>query len=1167
MIKGFNFNGGMSEVIEPHLLPENTCELIQNMYLDDNGAWTALPNLTKNTDIGTFRYGGLTAYKVFQWKTANMPSDWDTSKDGSMFVVFNTNGTVGLFYYVTGTGFKSTLISTLTGIEEATVYAWSDAHQFVFVDGRANNPAKRIRIDEQGTVYGGNLAPASAWKFPTLNSLVYDESDQEGTRIGRGAVYAWRAVFVNKFGEKSKPTPTLTVDTYQWQKRGLIEGDSDYTYDDTLRGSLRSAIIGIPEIPAGTVEVELYRADAYGSECITPMTDYRIVTTKEVDESETATTMIDSFPYGVMILDPAVTGSPSGDDISLLNGTVFVANAVNTIDFPFDLETAYVNKITITNPNEYNYVNRWVQINFFDDVKNDGTATHYLENLNLTTEWDTDKMRVFDSDFITPLKVYHYPIASILEDYGGFPIATRLYTFIQIPYMPASTTTTIYFVYGKTNSFAHDYPNAFVELTAIATNLYNFYADLITANPVRGEGTVIATSNKVLTNSTWLNANYRLNNKANSNYDREFDADLLIDNDALHLYDEFAQSSSTAITHKDTSYEYGNSGALQSEYHLDAIKHSRKGWFSAWVSVKEGEYAVTAKEVISLEEQFVHRTKLQLTVFDNGAGGCVLTIREAEGSPATTSTITSTTVPYASGQMQAFVLVSWEFVPDPADIANSEWKASITAIQNGATGGVYFAYGSVSDTGGWISEVNDFYVLLDVEGSNLKMSHFTLQYGDYLQDRSHAMQMIRFMPLFPTGAIGIDYDTTVAIAGANYYTNQSITFNNISTTTDLLPGRIFWTNYGAMLGINEQNLHDEIQRIVPMKSFMPTDEHNTILIWTRKDMWRMPLMNNLTDSKPVLERPGDGLTNRYALSLVPDGVAWHNDDGVIYMTSNSIQNVSRDRIKYTSAPYIFPDYANRRFWLKDTYLWLFDVVAKTISKAVLVPAAATVTLGGWFVDGNGTNHILHTGDMFLYSFTGETNHTTALHTKGYSIGRKNKLRRWKLIGNLFTGTYTYLQRLLGTKIGQGAYIGLTPIATTWTQDTTGLAYTHVAGNTTALVATHTPVVGKSYTVNYTLSNALNTVTFAGNTLTATGTYPLTVSTTVTATTTAALTFTPISASTPRVSNVSIYSGHVDGSSYTGYYNRWTGTPNAKSDYVQVLLTNPNKVNGIEIEVK
>jgi len=178
----------------------------------------------------------------------------------------------------------------------------------------------------------------------------------------------------------------------------------------------------------------------------------------------------------------------------------------------------------------------------------------------------------------------------------------------------------------------------------------------------------------------------------------------------------------------------------------------------------------------------------------------------------------------------------------------------------------------------------------------------------------------------------------------------------------------------------------------------------------------------------------------------------------------------------------------------------------------------------------------------MYSFTSTSDMATKLYTKAFHIGRKNKVKRWKLFGQIFSSSFTYLMRLFGTYIGTEQR-AMTPTSTTWAFDNNGKIYTHVPGNVTPLVSTFTPTIGETYTVIYKISLDVTSVTFGGVTLTNTTGITTAV---VKATTAGALTITPVSGSDVAVSSVYIYNGKVDTAIATGYYNRFTSIPHARS---------------------
>jgi hypothetical protein len=1154
------YRRGMSEVINPMNLPKDTAALIENMYLDEDGVWKKMNRIIEDSDISTFDDGGNAAVRIYDWQTANMPADAYDAEDVHVFVVFYEDGTVALEYRTGETTWTATAISTLTDIDSDSVMAWSDNHQFVFVDGRTNNPAKRIRIDADGVVYGSNIAPYSSYQFPELDRLVFDDFEQEGTGIGRGGIFAWRALFINKFGEKSKPTPTLIVDTYQWQRRGTVDNSGEYLYSDVLGGSLKSAVIDITEIPQDTVEVWLYRADAYGSECITPMMNMRKVASRIVGDGMTSVQITDSHPYGVEELNVEATGSPSGDDVCLLNGTVFIANAVNTVDFPLDLNDCYINRITLNNTNKYNYVNRWFMVEMFDDGVNNGTSTDYLDDFTWSG-YEKQSLRFFADDLITPLEVSLMPLAQDLYNQTGGTVRTRKYAYIKVPYVPAGSVATIYMVYGGATNYPVDYPNEPKEIDpSTGVTIYDdLYAKMV-VNPVRGEETLITISNKVINTSEWLPGDYRVLNKANMNYERNFPDHLdTSDDDEIHTYDEARRSENLSLIHIGTGYENSIVGDLTMEWNTESIKMKRRGYGYVWVSVKP-DMSYDRKLLVELAEN-ENFPEMKLTVTDNNNGTATFAWTYERDDSIQVSA--SVTLSFLSTLLQTFLLFSWEQVLNPNDSSANPTKMYLCAVQNGARGAVSEDRGE-GDADGQINEWGNFQVDYILRSGHIDMSHLCIQYGTYLESPNHALQAIRFLPIFENEFIGIGY-TTQTISGATYYRNLNVFFEKISNVGEYLPGRIYWANGRSLMSFNEQNIHEEIQRIVPMKSFMPTDEHNTILLWTRRDRWRMPLFDDMVQSLPLKDGDGDGLVDRESLAVCPDGVAWWNDKGVLYLTINGTKNLSDGRM-YITSPMIYPEYNENRIWVQDTgKLWYYDIAYDVTAKASRAIGSATLNLGGFY--GKDKDFMLNVDDNKLYANDANRFEKPALSTRAFRIGRRNKLHRWTFLTDRFNGTLTYAIKLIGTLINKDKYMSMTPTTTTWTVDSTGLIYTHVTGNTTALVSNYYANIGDTYTVEYTLSGAVAAVAFGGVTLDNTAG---TKSIEVTAVSNEQLAITPINASTPSVSNVKIYSGSQripESLSVQVSENKPTSYPNIKGEFVQFIITPPATMKGIELEVK
>ncbi len=86
-------NGGMNNVIPPHLLPDGQAELIRNLYKDKDGVWKDINVPEVMLDLSDSYLED--AVKVVQWKPSKVPAD---CIDDFVYVVFTSDGVAKLVY-------------------------------------------------------------------------------------------------------------------------------------------------------------------------------------------------------------------------------------------------------------------------------------------------------------------------------------------------------------------------------------------------------------------------------------------------------------------------------------------------------------------------------------------------------------------------------------------------------------------------------------------------------------------------------------------------------------------------------------------------------------------------------------------------------------------------------------------------------------------------------------------------------------------------------------------------------------------------------------------------------------------------------------------------------------------------------------------------------------
>lgn len=309
-------------------------------------------------------------------------------------------------------------------VAAASVRTSQDNYQFVWVDGRENAPARRVIINSENEIIAGQIGVDRPLEPPEMVAAKFDEEDAQGTYIPKGAVLLVCYTYINSEEEESNPSPVLAIDTMQeisrgyWLKDDVIYhypiDEGVYTGDTELHGSIVSFSLNIPIEGSNVRRVNIYAAYANGVEGESPATRMLLINSVRVYSGETDRLVKVASPMSAVAVSYVGDKSPAGDDIQIVNGTIFVANSVANLGLPLMPEKVWA--ITLRNNNPLNYVNRWFAIDLYDESEYRPEITDYLHGLNWDEISSMALLRMFDNDLTTPLEVYHYPKDAVLKN-------------------------------------------------------------------------------------------------------------------------------------------------------------------------------------------------------------------------------------------------------------------------------------------------------------------------------------------------------------------------------------------------------------------------------------------------------------------------------------------------------------------------------------------------------------------------------------------------------------------------------------------------------------------------------------------------------------------------------------------------------------------------------
>ena len=885
MIKRENFLGGMSEVLPAENLPEGMAAAIENMRLDRDGTWRVLQEPAYRDDL-QFESG-----KAYAWRPVYMPSGADSGED-TVYVYF-ASGFCAIWYK---TGYDPlgepywtmTLANDITDlIETDSVRVGYDSQQFVFVDGRENGGAQRITIDSEGDIHLRRFGTEQPKTKPTILQIDNERYEDEAyTGLPVGSILFYCYCIVNEYGERSNPSPLAICDTAQWLAKGTLELEEDYAYIDINGGSIKSVSVScaIPQ-PDEAKRIELYRTGTPYFESAVPLPPLKLVTSQAVPEGADTVNMTDSAFASAIEADYENDSAPAGDDISLESGTVFIANAVTQTSFGYPVDKAWA--ITLTNRNQENYVNRWICI----DIRNSAGNFVGLSNTNAIYEAN---YRFVYSDMITPITAWGTKantdgsVHTFTDIVSGDTLYYHNLVWLQVPYIAANSDTTIYLVQYSDNVDETYGSNIQVLTEGNSRTFLDSWID----NPVRDENCKISVGRIVTTPPVTDGWQAAWGNKANAFWKATTTGTQIWDNQgtiiqALPIYD---YSENSAVSYNNSMpWTYTGGAAAFTYSGVKGMGDADSGYFYIFAKLN-ASYSIDNVKLAAIV--FGSNSSIVIAL-DNAVGGKSLAVKIGDDDDS----------PYEvyqhplTGGTHLFAFVSWQrdFNATGADVdqktllkvATLEWSAGLPTYTE-----------TYHNNAPKLKEVNEpavyiyeNYVYLD---SDIKASgYWYFNMGEFIDNDYEILALSRFDTHFKDYVIGVrNFERTLDTVG-----NVNVAIEALELENSRKPGKIRWSNGGAVPDLYEHNIFEAAVRIVPLKSFQPTDEHNTLLIWTEKNVLRMGLSGiNQEASAVITEARGIGLQNPDCLVQVADGVIWSEKTGIYRLSAGGLKEIGQRRV-------------------------------------------------------------------------------------------------------------------------------------------------------------------------------------------------------------------------------------------------------------------------------
>lgn len=887
--------GGMNEVIPPEHLDADQAILIQNMRMERSGSWKAVrvPREAQQSITQLSEW-------AWEWKPVYLPAG---CIEDTVYVTWDNLGQLYLVYKKS-TGYYTTAVIN-SGTTVASLRVASDAQQFVFVDGRLNSGARRITIDDQGVIHCRKFGTEQPITMPIITKIENERfQNGQGTGMPVGSILLYSYCIVNEYGERSNPSPVAVCDTASWYAKGELLAP-DYVYNPDNQGSITRVSIecSIP-IPEEAKRLELYRASAEYSEGIAPLDTMKLVASKTLDNVSSVVITDASF-LSMQEIDYEANTAPAGDDIALESGTLFIANAVSDRLFPVTASKIW--QIVLENKNGLNYVNRWISI----DIRDKRCAVEGVSkfaDLDKAEDLFTNKYVLYDSDMVTPLKAMGinntagafidiYPMISALSGTKSWVLM-----HLQIPYIPANSDKTIYLVESTEFSTVYDtVPHPIAIDRAEVSHIASLYDGMID-NPVRDENCLVAVGrirSGAINTDSWEEAR---GNKANALWARldaateinETPVGGIIIHDDSYTGDVANSTDNQIMAEGEASSPYSAITAQEYDF-MESMPAKDDGYFCVHGYAQQAEDLDRSLFAINFKETTTGRRQLKCWfTHKNTAGGLTFTASIwDDDTPASLDDITHVIDHYTEDPITFYVFLSWK---------RTRTASSGDATETSLAFGVMI---QLADKKYWMFDTLEHGASLKRRYSpQLKLfpsditntGFWYFNNGEYIDSEYEAFALHKFATHFPVEAIGFRNEI-IPVGGIKYIVNQNVTVEAVSMANEKKPGRIRWSLGGSVPHLYERNIQEEIIGIIPIRSFMPTDEHNTILVFLDKRVIRMPLVGDNKEASVVYtEIEGIGLQDRDSIARTDDGIVWSERTGIYYLTASGLKSISLSRI-------------------------------------------------------------------------------------------------------------------------------------------------------------------------------------------------------------------------------------------------------------------------------
>ncbi|MBS3742197.1 MAG: hypothetical protein KGY74_08765 [Candidatus Cloacimonetes bacterium] len=824
---------------------------------------------------------------IFVWFPNTMPAS--ASGDYCVFV-YGIN-TLRMFYQNASNNWLHTDIDAVTYQASSELRFFEGSDRLLIADG--NNPAHFVKINKDGKTLSGELgipAPTTPIKVDAMTDWdknIFEENSESDSMANCG-LFQYTYTVETKGGNESNPAPLSKTVPLQWFKK--TANASDLRWIDRINIKNLCVPEGINDDLLEELDYfNIYRREvkysAAADSCNLLKVDQVKINAK-YDENGNAisNTYTDANPISMTTTvsynnDPA----PIAKDICEVGGHIVLANVQTKINFPFDFQ--YYCPINIQNKDPKNYIDAIFKLRIFDksSASSASISNFELDDFRSASVIGSDslnKLRLYDTDSWTPLSVVYDRSNGDYVD-----------LFVKIPELLPNSVHKIYFAWTNSAVTASgvndaDYQNASGgEWVDIDDDNDQLVFDTIR---VQNENTLICSPTN---EQGWDVYSDVLPNIADTN-----ESASLMGAAVWYVPDKYLKALAL-VGDRDISC-VGNPKAIRIPGDDDYVKYNfghqdmvNKFVTYFWFENEELSASRVGVKYIDSHLGGTNHIYLYLDPIRAVAGASTEIVIEVENSAGASE--------YRTGVYFENTANKYNMLGFSIDFTNQKASAFVKDLSNAS------------------SNTNEIDINIDkpeISASALVKvgndpSYFAeylamiyMEKDNYISELNKWEHLSNCMPTYDE-IIGYDYSDSVY--------NKLISFDDVKTIEYEKHSNYCTYSKVNSVGFPSTYFKDvvgTIRRSIPAPSFLPFEYKNTVLLFTRNQIFRFVMKGNAenwADAVDVLipEIQRVGLLASNSLTRTQSCILWLSEIGVVKWSPKGLEVISENVIDVTTDSY------------------------------------------------------------------------------------------------------------------------------------------------------------------------------------------------------------------------------------------------------------------------